>query len=159
MNLFNSNGRRARIAGSILLLVVFVAGTLAGAASERVLRAEKKTEAAEPEPREVRGGSRRLLLDPAFMQTLELTETQRTQIVAIMDRRDHDARQVWREVEPRFKAVGDSTRREIEKVLTPEQVEKFETEIAKRHASWKDRRKCQAGDSARAGAEKTKKSE
>ena len=146
MNLFNSSGKRARIAGSVLLLVVFVAGALAGAASERVMRADE-TPATPRTSGETRGGSRRLLQDEQFASALELTAEQRTQIKTIMDRRDSEARKVWSEAEPRLRAVGDATREEIQKVLTPAQVEKLEAEIAKRRSSWKDRHKCHAGDS------------
>lgn len=146
MNLFHNNSKRARIAGSVLLLVVFVAGALAGAASERVMRAD---DAPRP-PRgggEMRGGSRRLLQDEQFARALQLTTEQRAQIKTIMDRRDEQARKVWAEAEPRLRAVGDATRSEIQKVLTPAQVEKLEAEIAKRRSAWKDRHKCHAGDS------------
>jgi Spy/CpxP family protein refolding chaperone len=150
MNLFNSTGKRARWIGTALLLVTFVAGALAGAASERVMRADDP----QPQPQrsgDMRGGSRRLLLDERFANELQLTTEQRAQIKAIMDRRDQQARKVWGEAEPRLKAVGEDTRVEIQKVLTPEQREKLETEIARRHAAWKDRHKCHAGDSAKAG--------
>ena len=112
MNLFNNSGKRARIVGSVLLLIVFVAGALAGAASERVMRADEVP--GEPqEKREMRGGSRRLLQDTQFVNELQLTAEQQTQINAIMDRRDREAKKVWSEVEPRFRAVGDATRAEI----------------------------------------------
>ena len=155
MNVFNNSGKRARIAGSVLLLIVFVAGALAGAASERVMRADE----APRTPRqagEMRGGSRRLLHDEQFIKELQLTAEQRTQINAIMLRRDREAKKVWAEAEPRLKAVGDATRGEIQKVLTPAQVEKLEAAIAERHAKWKDRHKCRAADSLR--AEKRKES-
>lgn len=150
MNLFNSTGRRARVAGSILLLVVFVAGALAGAASERVMRADEAPAMRRGGASEMRGGSRRLLQDERFANELQLTAEQRTQVKAIMERRDREAKRVWAEAEPRLKAVGDATREEIRKVLTAEQVEKLEAEIEKRRSSWKDRHKCHAGDSARA---------
>ena len=143
MNLFNSTGKRARIAGSVLLLIVFVAGALAGAASERVMRADDT-----PQPRrsggEMRGGSRRLLQDEQFARELQLTSEQRAQIKAIMDRRDEQARKVWSDAEPRLKHVGDATRAEIQKVLTTAQVQKLESEIENRRAAWRDRHKCHA---------------
>ena len=150
MNLFNSTGKQARWIGTALLLVTFVVGALAGAASERVMRAD------DPQPQrqrsgDMRGGSRRLLLDEQFARELQLTTEQRTQIKAIMDRRDEQAKKVWGEAEPRLKSVGEETRAEIQKVLTPEQTQKLEAEIARRHAAWKDRHKCHASDSARVG--------
>jgi Spy/CpxP family protein refolding chaperone len=142
MSLFNGVGKSARVLGSVLLLVTFVAGALAGAAVERVLRADN----VQPAPRgpEMRGGSRRLLQDETFARELGLTTAQRAQIKAIMDRRDEHARKVWSEAEPRLKEVGDATRAEIQKVLSAEQVQKLEAEIEKRRAAWRDRHKCHA---------------
>lgn len=148
MSLFTSTGKHARWIGTALLLVTFVAGALAGAASERVMRADDQPAPAQ-RGTEMRGGSRRLLLDEQFAQALQLTTEQRTQIKAIMDRRDAEAKKVWREAEPRLKAVGEETRAEIQKVLTPEQAQKLESEIARRREAWKERHKCHAGDSAR----------
>jgi hypothetical protein len=73
MNLFNSSGKRARIAGTVLLLVVFVAGALAGAASERVMRADEVPGEPRKTGTEMRGGSRRLLQDEQFAKELQLT--------------------------------------------------------------------------------------
>ena len=144
MNLFNNTGRNARWIGTALLIVTFVTGALAGAAGERVLRADDAPRAAQP--REMRGGPgpRRLLLDEKFAKDLELTDAQRSHIKLILDMRDVHAKHVWDEVEPRLKAVGDTTRAEIAKVLSPEQVQKLEAEIAKRKEAWKARHKCHA---------------
>jgi Spy/CpxP family protein refolding chaperone len=150
MTLFNGTGKRARVIGVALLLVTFVAGALAGAASERVMRAD---DAPAPAPgTEIRGGSRRLLLDEQFASELQLTPAQRVEISAIMERRDEQARNVWSEAEPRLRAVGEATRDEIKKVLRPDQVTRMESEFARRHAAWKGRHKCPA-DSARAKKE------
>ncbi len=146
MNWFRNNGKRARIAGTALLLVIFVAGALAGAASERVMRADD-TPRMPRSGSEDRGGSRRLLQDEQFVKELQLSATQRAEIKTIMDRRDEQARKVWSEAEPRLRAVGDATRDEIQKVLTPEQVQKLEAEIAERRAGWKNRHSCHADSS------------
>lgn len=152
MNLFNGTGKSARLLGTALLLITFVVGALAGAAVERVVRADN----VRPQPRgpEMRGGSRRLLHDSAFVRELGLTADQRAQIKSIMDRRDEHARKVWNEAEPRLKEVGDATRSEIQKVLTAEQVQKLESEIHKRRAAWKERHKCHEQDSSRTDAKK-----
>ena len=144
MNLFNNTGKNARWIGTALLIFTFVAGALAGAAGERVLRADDAPRVAQP--REMRGGPgpRRLLLDEQFAKELELTADQRSQVKLILDMRDVHAKHVWDEVEPRLKAVGDTTRAEIAKVLSPEQVEKLEAEITKRKQAWKARHKCHA---------------
>lgn len=154
MNLF----KNARWIGTALLVVTFVTGALAGAAVERVVRADDAP--AKSQPREMRGGPgpRRLLMDDAFAKELKLTDAQRSQVRLILDMRDVHAKHVWDEVEPRLKAVGDTTRFEIAKVLTPEQVEKLEAEIAKRKEAHRARHKCHADiDSAFAKGAKSAK--
>ena len=150
MNLFNNTGKRARIIGTALLFIIFVAGALAGAAGERVMRADDRPHrAGRAGGGELRGGPRRLLLDEQFARELGLSAEQRTEIKTILDRRDKQAKAVWHEVEPRLKSVGDATKAEIQKVLRPEQQQKLDAEIAKRHAAWKGRHnKC--GDSTKA---------
>jgi Spy/CpxP family protein refolding chaperone len=155
MSLFNSVGKSARVLGSVLLLVTFVAGALAGAAVERVLRADNVQPGAAPRGPEMRGGSRRLLQDETFARELGLTTEQRAQIKAIMDRRDEQARKVWHEAEPRLKEVGDATRDEIQKVLSTDQVQKLEAEIEKRRAAWRDRHKCHSDSTAKAMKKET----
>jgi Spy/CpxP family protein refolding chaperone len=147
MNLFNSTGTSARLIGSALLLITFIAGGLAGAATVRVTRADE----APPAPRapQVRGGLSRLMLDESFAQSLELTAEQRAQIKTIIARRDQEAKKFWNDAEPRLKGLGEQTKSEIHAVLTPAQVEKMEAEMAKRHAAWKERHKCHASDSAK----------
>ncbi|HET9439633.1 MAG TPA: hypothetical protein VFO52_05660 [Longimicrobiales bacterium] len=140
MTLFNSSGKRARLIGSVLLIVTFAAGALAGAAGERVLRADDAPQRARGT--EARGGTRRLLLDEQFARDLQLTEQQRAQIKVIFERRDQQAKKVWSEAEPRLKAVGEETRAEIQKVLNAGQTQKLEAEIAKRHVAWRERHKC-----------------
>ena len=65
MVLFGGGGKKARLIGTALLVVTFVAGALAGAAAVRVVSAEGRgPEARAPgEPRSMRGGPRKLLLD------------------------------------------------------------------------------------------------
>jgi Spy/CpxP family protein refolding chaperone len=154
MTLFNSAGKSARVVGSVLLLVTFVAGALAGAAVERVLRADNVQPGTSRGP-EMRGGSRRLLQDETFARELGLTTDQRAQIKAIMDRRDQQARKVWNDAEPRLKEVGDATRDEIQKVLGAEQVQKLEAEIEKRRAAWRDRHKCHSDSTTKAMKKET----
>ena len=154
MTLFNHTGKSARLVGTVLLLVTFVAGALAGAATERVTRADDMPH---PPPRpggQMRGGLSRLLADEPFAQQLGLTESQRAEIKTILDRRDQEAKKVWSDAEPRLKAVGENTKAEIKKLLTAEQVTKLEAEMAKRHAMWKERHKCHAADSMKSAGPK-----
>jgi Spy/CpxP family protein refolding chaperone len=147
MTFFNQSGKRARIIGTALLLVTFVAGALAGAATERVTRAD---DTPQPQPRagtQSRGGLSRLLGDEQFAQQLALSAEQRTQIKTILERRDQEAKKFWSTAEPRLKSLGEQTKSEIKKVLTPDQVTKLEAEMARRHALMKERHKCHADSS------------
>lgn len=140
MTLFDHSGKHARLISTLLLFVVFVAGALAGAAGERVLRAD---ETSQPRPGpEMRGGTRRLLLDEQFARELQLDSAQRAQIRSIFERRDEQAKKIWHEAEPKLEAVGREARSEIERVLNDEQVRKLDAELARRHAAWKERHKC-----------------
>lgn len=148
MVLFGSSGKNARLIGTALLILTFVAGALAGAAVIRVVGAE----APRPERREgpaMRNGPRRLLLDEQFSKELGLTKEQRTKIREILDRRDAQAKQLWDGVEPQLREFGKQVHDEIQQVLTAEQQKKLDAAIEQRRAAWRQRRGCTAEDSAR----------
>jgi Spy/CpxP family protein refolding chaperone len=147
MVLFGSGGKKARLVGTALLVVTFVAGALAGAAVVRVVAAERPEARTPGEPRSMRGGPRKLLLDDEFAKTLGLTEQQRTEIRAILDRRDVEARQMWSSFEPRLKQFGKAVHDDIQKVLTTEQQKKLDAAIEQRRDKWRHR--CR-GDSIKA---------
>jgi Spy/CpxP family protein refolding chaperone len=143
MVLFGSGDKRARLIGTALLIVTFVAGALAGAAATRVVSAEG------PElKREGRGmmhgGPRRFLLDDQLSKELGLTDEQRDQVRAILDRRDREAKQMWSSFQPRMEEFGKAVREEIQKVLTVEQQKKLDAAIDQRRSAWKQRRNCPA---------------
>lgn len=132
---------RSRMMGSVLLVVMFVAGALAGAALMRVAGAEKAPAALrERESPPMRGGPRRLLLDEQFSKELGLTAEQRTKITAILDRRDVEARKMWQGFEPQLKAFGQKVHDEIATVLTAEQQKKLDAAIEQRREKWKKQR-------------------
>lgn len=140
MTLFENSGKRARLISTVLLFVVFIAGALAGAAGERVLRADDAPQRSNGP--EMRGGTRRLLLDEQFAAQLQLSPAQSAQIKAIFERRDQQAKKVWSEAEPRLKAVGEETRGEILKVLNAEQATQLDQALEQRRKAWKERHKC-----------------
>lgn len=56
---------------------------------------------------------------------LDLTDAQRKQVEAIIERRHERISGLWRSLHPRVRAEVDQTNAEIEKILTPAQREKF----------------------------------
>lgn len=121
---------RTRLLGFGLLVAVFLAGALSGAAIDRVVSVQPPSET---ERREDRGGPDRR---PLLLEQVEMTAAQRQAIEEILDRRSERMRAVWREVAPRMDAIADSARSEIDEVLTPEQQAAYE-ELRRK---WHDRR-------------------
>ena len=112
-----SSTRRTAI---LLVAVAFVAGALIGFAGGRVYSI-------------YRGFSHNR--GPEFMKTrilhhldheLNLTQPQRDQIGAIMDRHHKRMQQISEGVRPQMRQEIESANREIEAVLTPEQRTKYE---------------------------------
>lgn len=145
MTLFGNTGRNARLIGTALLVITFVAGALAGAAVIRVLSAESKTETAVRKhsgSSSIKGSSRRLLLDSAFAKEIGLTADQRAQIVASLDRRDAEAKALWHGFEPQLKAIGHEVHSEIAKILTAEQQQKLDAALEQHRGERRKRREC-----------------
>jgi Spy/CpxP family protein refolding chaperone len=149
MVLFGSGGRNARLIGTALLIATFSAGALAGAALVRVVSAERP-EMRRHEPGPPRGGPRRLLLDEQFTKELGLTAEQHSKILAILDRRDAEAKRMWNDFEPRLKKFAEATRREIGAVLTDDQQNKLDAAVEQRRALWKKQRHSGPRDSSNA---------
>ncbi|HEX6559731.1 MAG TPA: hypothetical protein VF021_09725 [Longimicrobiales bacterium] len=154
MVIFGSSGKNARLIGTALLILTFIAGALAGAALLRVVSAEGPRPERSGSP-SMRGGPRRLLLDEQFAKELGLSASQRTQIKNILDRRDAQARKLWQSFEPRLHEFGKQVHDEIGKVLTPEQQQKLDAAVEERRATMRKRRECVPADSTTA-AEKEK---
>lgn len=154
MVIFGNTGKNARLIGTALLVVTFVAGALAGAAVVRVLSAERPRAERGEGRAPMRGGPRRLLLDEQFAKELALTPVQRSRIKAILDRRDAEAKQMWSQVEPKLQSFGKQVHDEIEKVLTAEQQKKLDAALEKRRKGARHHSNCAPGDSAQQKKEK-----
>jgi Spy/CpxP family protein refolding chaperone len=101
--------KRARVTGLLVLVVIFVAGALTGAATMRVVSADEAPAlrpAKEP---------------PDLLDRLQLTPEQRVQVDAILERRRAQMEEFWDEHRPALRAITDSARAEMRAVLTPEQ--------------------------------------
>lgn len=113
--------KRARLTGLLVLAMMFAVGALTGAATMRVVEGDEA-------PTRMRSdGAKR----PDLFEKLELTEEQRVQVDAIMERRRQEVDSFWQEHGPQLRAITDSARAEMRSVLTPEQreiEEKFRAE-------------------------------
>ena len=149
MVIFGNTGKNARLIGTALLVITFIAGGLAGAAFIHVVSAEKApSEKRAPAP--MRSGPRRLLLDEQFQKELALTTEQRTRIRDILDRRDAEARKFWQGIEPRLREFGQQVHDEIEQVLTADQQKQLDAAIEQRRATFRKRHECPPTDSVKA---------
>lgn len=148
------NGSRLRAIA--LLVLVFVAGAAVGIAGDRVgliPMAARATESADAGQRaETSGPGDRPPSRPAgdpgdvgdttiekFADELGLTEEQRAQIEDLLERYRESSRELWHDVRPKYRALVDSVRGEIEAVLTPEQVEQYRTLLHERFREGDDR--------------------
>ena len=125
--------RRARLLSAALLVAVFVAGTLVGAAMDRAIGA----------PEDHKRG--RHGMESEVLERLRLSERQEREVEAIFERRRAEAAEIWSEVKPRLNQVLAATRDDLSRVLTPEQLEEYDRLMAERSRRKEDRH--QAGRS------------
>ena len=132
----------SRIRALVLLAVVFAAGAVVGVATDRLdlLTGVAKAEADEPveampaEPDERDGERRgRQTAIEEFADELGLTVDQRARIEEYLDHFREGARMLQRDVRPRYRALMDSVRTEIESVLTEAQVEDYRELLRQRY--------------------------
>ncbi len=108
---------RARLLSAVLLVVVFAAGVLVGAAADRAL-----------DPRS-HGRHRH---EAEVLDRLQLDGRQKAEVEKILERRRSEAAKVWSEVKPRLNQVVAGTRRDLAKVLTPGQLAEYDRLTAER---------------------------
>lgn len=126
--------RRARLLGISVLSAVFVAGSLAGAASGRLLDAREASAALLPATDSPAAdgktcGERKRLVDQ-----VDLSPTQRQQVDSIVERRRAQREEFWDNEGQRMRAIMDSTRNEIRAVMTPEQRAEYDLLVAEHRA-------------------------
>jgi hypothetical protein len=110
---------RARVLSAVLLVVVFVAGVLVGAAADRVL-----------EPRSLQTWRHRR--EAEILERLRLEPGQKAEVEKILARRRSEAGKVWRGVKPRLDRVVAGTREDLSRVLTAEQLAEYDRLMAER---------------------------
>lgn len=119
---------RARFLGIVLLAATFLAGGLSGAALERrasaepprIKRQQEKTESDQSND-DRQHGRRRSILDQ-----VDLSAEQRAAIDSILQAGREKVDAYWKETEPGYRALVDSTRAQVRAVLTPEQQAEYD---------------------------------
>ncbi|MEN8144978.1 MAG: hypothetical protein ABFS14_08505 [Gemmatimonadota bacterium] len=115
-------GRKLRRQGTLVLIAVFALGGLLGVTGARLLEAQGQA----PEQwRRVEGRSQDRL--PPHFQRLGLSEEQRDETRAIMERYRPSVDSIMADMRPRFRAVMGSAHDEISAILTPEQRETLDS--------------------------------
>lgn len=118
MSPFFRPGRR-RLVGFALIAVVFLVGSMTGAAMDRVITSQAMAgEDNGPQERRTH-----------IIEQVEMTAEQRATIEAILERRSERMSATWSEISPRLNAITDSARSEIMQVLTPEQRAEYERRL------------------------------
>jgi Spy/CpxP family protein refolding chaperone len=115
-------GRSKWIAVAVLL-ATFLAGGMLGAATSRLLasdRAEQRSRQDGAERRDDRRGGR------SIFDRMNLTAEQQAAVDSIMAKRTRDMKTFWEQNGPSMRAIVDSARAEVERVLTPTQLQQYQ---------------------------------
>lgn len=146
---------RSSVIVGLLLATTFGAGLAAGVAADRMwLRPEVGAAASEsergaehgPSGREEGGeGKKESTVIKRFSEELGLTASQEARIDTILRHFRHRMKELRREVKPRYEAVVDSARSQIDDVLTEEQADRYQ-ELLRR-----ERKKDEDDDRASSG--------
>jgi Spy/CpxP family protein refolding chaperone len=118
----------------LVVVGVFALGCVTGTFLDSAYRLRARS-AERQEGRNQRGK------DKAFEEMkrdLNLNEQQATEIRAILDQTRNDYRSLRTEVRPRYDALRQNARTRIRALLTPEQQQRFDVEVAKRDARRND---------------------
>lgn len=113
---------RLRIQGAVLIIVIFVAGVLAGGAAERVRASRERPMPPFAQPGEL----------PRPFGRLGLTDEQRSDLDALFESARPRTDSVLRELMPRLQEINDSIHSRIRGILTPEQVEMMDEDFERR---------------------------
>ena len=109
----------SRIRVGIVLGLTFAAGLAGGVALDRRVLDRPHATSGRRSDRE-RGP-----VIERFASELDLSQDQRTRIETILDHYRARMKAIWQDVHPRYSAIVDSARSEIEDVLTPQQVQQY----------------------------------
>jgi Spy/CpxP family protein refolding chaperone len=129
------NGKSKAWAVALLLSVLILGGVI-GAAMERFVSGRPTTEARQEHLRGERD-RREAYLDWLAAE-LDLTDEQRAQVEAIVERQRAEMAKVWQELRPRFEELKSQARAETRALLNEEQLAAYE-ELLQREAERRPR--------------------
>ena len=121
-----------RVLAFLVLLLVAVAGGMAGVAIDRRVLLPRKFEGHRFEHGPGPHGPRDREFRNRFAHELGLSPDQQTRIDSIMEHQGRELRAIRHQVQPQLDSIVSRTRRQLDLVLTPEQRKKAE-EIRRRH--------------------------
>src|SRR5947199_8109418 len=127
---------RTRLKIWLVLLVVFVLGSVTGAALTGLYRS-RASGGDRPESRE-RAMRERF---ERMRQELNLSEQQTTQVRAILDQTRNEYRALRTELRPRFEEPRQKARARIRALLTPGQQQKFDAMVVQQDAQHEEEQK------------------
>ena len=117
MSVSDRSTSRTVVIASLALVVTFIAGFVAGVVADRFMMHRRR----DHRPPPMAAHAMLFHLD----RRLDLTDAQEKQIRTILERRHQRMNAQWEAMRPRMDAEIQQTNAEIERVLTPEQREKF----------------------------------
>lgn len=126
---------RTRLKIWLVLVAVFVLGSVTGAALTGLYRSRASGD--RPEARE-RAMHERF---EKMRQELNLTEQQTTAVRAILDETRNEYRALKTELRPRFEEPRQKARARIRALLTPEQQQKFDAMVVQQDAQHEEGQK------------------
>jgi protein CpxP len=119
----------------LVLLVVFLLGSVTGAALTGLYRSRAGGGGAEAHERAMHERFEKMRTE------LNLTDQQTTSVRAILDETRNEYRAVRKELRPRFEEPRMKARARIRALLTPEQQQKFDAMVAQQDAQHDEEQK------------------
>src|SRR5260370_16164578 len=119
---------RTRLKGWLVLLGVFVVGSVTGAALTGLYRSRPSADRPEPHERAMHERFEKMRTE------LNLTDKQTTAVRTILDEPRNEYRALRAELKPRFDEPRQKARTRIRALLTPEQQRKFDDMVAEQDA-------------------------
>lgn len=111
-----------RLVTALLLIATFAAGTITGGALVQLIAKRDPPSHAGPD------------MGPLPWETLNLTEAQRNQAHAILERYRPRLDAIFDETAPKVHAITDEIDKEVRKLLTPEQQSRFDRILSDRRS-------------------------